>query len=184
MTRYFVSRLPYIVYNSKRHAHYTSGKEMFVFDRKTKLLQKERALTDPENKLAGYLKDEIGFRLYDNLLDIRRKFDTIVDLGCGRGSFSKHITPDLTNLLVMCERSSSLLDSSEEPKSGVKVKKLVVDEEKLPFEPGTIDIVVSGLSLHWVNDLPGTFFQIFCSLKNDGAFMATIFGGETLYELR
>lgn len=45
-------------------------------------------------------------------------------------------------------------------------------------------MVVSNLSLHWVNNLPGCFDAIFKSLKPDGLFMATIFGGDTLHELR
>lgn len=45
-------------------------------------------------------------------------------------------------------------------------------------------MVVSSLSLHWVNDLPNCFKQIFNALKPDGVFMAVIFGGDTLYELR
>lgn len=44
--------------------------------------------------------------------------------------------------------------------------------------------MVSNLSLHWVNDLPGCFGGIFKSLKPDGVFMASLFGGDTLFELR
>lgn len=45
-------------------------------------------------------------------------------------------------------------------------------------------MVVSSLSLHWVNDLPNCFKYIFNSLKPDGVFMASMFGGDTLFELR
>lgn len=44
--------------------------------------------------------------------------------------------------------------------------------------------MVSNLSLHWVNDLPGCFKSIFNSLKPDGVFLASVFGGDTLFELR
>lgn len=54
----------------------------------------------------------------------------------------------------------------------------------IQFEANSLDMVVSNLSLHWVNNLPGCFDAIFKSLKPDGLFMATIFGGDTLYELR
>lgn len=47
-----------------------------------------------------------------------------------------------------------------------------------------MDLVISSLALHWVNDLPGCFSSIIRSLRPDGVFMASIFGGETLYELR
>lgn len=44
--------------------------------------------------------------------------------------------------------------------------------------------MISCLSLHWVNDLPKAFQRILESLKEDGVFMAAVFGGDTLYELR
>jgi SAM-dependent methyltransferase len=44
--------------------------------------------------------------------------------------------------------------------------------------------VTSVLSLHAVNDLPGVLVQVRRALKPDGVFMAALFGGETLHELR
>ena len=44
--------------------------------------------------------------------------------------------------------------------------------------------MISNLALHWFNDLPGIFKSINNFLKPDGAFLASLFGGETLYELR
>lgn len=37
---------------------------------------------------------------------------------------------------------------------------VMVDEEFLPFAPGSFDLVLSNLALHWVNDLPGALGQI------------------------
>ena len=54
----------------------------------------------------------------------------------------------------------------------------------MQFEENSLDLVVSSLSLHWVNDLPGCFNAIMKSLKPDGVFMASMYGGETLFELR
>lgn len=45
-------------------------------------------------------------------------------------------------------------------------------------------MVISNLSFHWINDLPGCFRAIMNSLKPDGVFLATVFGGDTLFELR
>lgn len=61
---------------------------------------------------------------------------------------------------------------------------LVADEEALPFPPESFDLVVSVLSLHAVNDLPGALVQIRRILKPDGLFLAALFGGDTLHELR
>ena len=61
---------------------------------------------------------------------------------------------------------------------------IAADEELLPFAPASLDLVVSNLSLHWVNDLPGALLQIRKALKPDGFFCAAMLGGETLVELR
>ncbi|MBI3759571.1 MAG: methyltransferase domain-containing protein, partial [Deltaproteobacteria bacterium] len=52
------------------------------------------------------------------------------------------------------------------------------------FAPESFDLAVSVLSLQAVNDLPGALVQIRRSLKPDGLFLAALFGGETLHELR
>src|SRR5579864_860809 len=61
---------------------------------------------------------------------------------------------------------------------------VVADDEFLPFTDATFDLVTSVLSLHAVNDLPGTLLQIRRVLKPDGVFLAAMFGGDTLHELR
>lgn len=157
---------------------------MNVFDRDAKLLQKWRASKLENPQIYQYLKDEVGYRLADRVFDIKRKFGKVVDLGCGRGSVSKNILADCVETLVMCDRCEPILDEAALPEEGVNVEKLVVDEERLPFEADSVDMFLSSLSLHWVNNLPGTFSQIMKCLKPDGAFIGCVFGGDTLYELR
>ena len=49
---------------------------------------------------------------------------------------------------------------------------IAADEEALPFADGSLDLAVSALALHFVNDLPGTLIQIRRALKPDGLFLA------------
>jgi SAM-dependent methyltransferase len=56
--------------------------------------------------------------------------------------------------------------------------------ETLGFAPEQFDIAVSLLSLHAMNDLPGMLIQIRRALRPDGLFVAAMFGGSTLAELR
>ena len=46
------------------------------------------------------------------------------------------------------------------------------------------DLIVSLMSLHWANDLPGALTQIRRALKPDGLFLGTLLGAGTLKELR
>ncbi|KAI9300855.1 S-adenosyl-L-methionine-dependent methyltransferase, partial [Cunninghamella echinulata] len=143
-----------------------------VFDREAKKKQKDRAAYNKEqSRLVDYLKDEVAARVADRLLDIKREFGTVVDLGSGCGHIVKHVDSDMMQKLIMCDMS-------------VDVERKIVDEEHLPFEEDSLEAVVSSLSLNWVNDLPGALIQIRKSLKPDGVFIGAMFGGDTLFELR
>lgn len=63
-------------------------------------------------------------------------------------------------------------------------REVLADEERIPYESNTFDAVLSSLSLHWINDLPGVLAQINNILKPDSPFIAAMFGGDTLHELR
>jgi NADH dehydrogenase [ubiquinone] 1 alpha subcomplex assembly factor 5 len=61
---------------------------------------------------------------------------------------------------------------------------IVLDPERLPFAPGAFDLILAPLSLCWANDLPGALVQLRLALAPDGLLLATLFGPETLRELR
>jgi SAM-dependent methyltransferase len=61
---------------------------------------------------------------------------------------------------------------------------VAAEEEALPFRDGALDLVLSALSLQFVNDLPGTLAQIRRALKPDGLLLAAVLGGDSLTELR
>lgn len=63
-------------------------------------------------------------------------------------------------------------------------RQVLTDEETIPFEPQSFDLVLSNMSLHWINDLPGVLSQINNILKPDSPFIGAMLGGDTLFELR
>ncbi|KAK3596493.1 hypothetical protein CHS0354_007399 [Potamilus streckersoni] len=156
---------------------------MNVFDRKAKRIQRDRTTILPDYKVYEYLKDEVGFRVADRVFDVKRQFNVAVDLGCARGYVSKHFLKDVVSTIYQCELSEKMLRQSEVSPE-VPTFRIIADEEFFPFKDNSLDLVVSSLSLHWVNDLPGCFRQIHNALKNDGVFIGCLFGGDTLYELR
>lgn len=155
---------------------------MNVFDRKAKRKQKNRAALAENVAVYDYLKDEVAERMVDRIGDVARYFPMALDLGCGRGHLSKYLTKEQVGTLVMSDMAENMLTQCQPCE--FPTPKVVADEEFLPFPENTFDLVVSSLSLHWVNDLPGTFRQIFHCLKEDGVFIGAMFGGETLYQLR
>ncbi|PHH66682.1 hypothetical protein CDD81_6519 [Ophiocordyceps australis] len=175
-----------------------------VFNRRTKWLQKERAASNPQrSRQADYLKDEVAVRVSERLLDINRHFSRVLDLGansCNLGRAlvrenpdpdpSKPSSPPLASRvseLVAAESSKTLLyrDANLDFNNKLRITRQVLDdEEMLPFEPESFDLVMSSLSLHWINDLPGVLSQIHNVLKPDCPFIGAMIGGDTLFELR
>ena len=78
---------------------------------------------------------------------------------------------------VCCDLSGPMLSLS----GGLSV---VADEEWLPFGPGSFDLVIASLSLHWINDLPGALIQLRHALRPDGLFLASMPVLPTLSSLR
>jgi SAM-dependent methyltransferase len=77
-----------------------------------------------------------------------------------------------------------VLTASGKVATVVGADSVAADEEALPFAAGSLDLVVSALSLQFVNDLPGTLIQIRRALKPDGLLLAALIGGDSLIELR
>ena len=63
-----------------------------VFDRRSKLLQRERAAAMPDVDNYDFLKEEVGYRVSDRVLDVARKMEVAVDVGSGRGWVTRHLT--------------------------------------------------------------------------------------------
>jgi len=155
-----------------------------VFDRRAKLLQLERAASNPEVDNYDFLKEEIGYRLSDRLLDVARKFDVAVDIGSGRGWVTRHMTEHSVGRVTAIDLSPGMLGSA--PESEVQEERIIMDVDgaDLPFPDNSVDVVSTCLSMHWVNDLPRLFKEINRILKPDGVFIGAMFGGDTLMELR
>jgi SAM-dependent methyltransferase len=58
------------------------------------------------------------------------------------------------------------------------------EQEILQTSGSPADLAISLYSLQSINDLPGALIQIHRTLKPDGLFLAAVFGGATLHELR
>lgn len=156
---------------------------MHVFDRRLVRAHRDRAAAGLDGH--GALLREVAGRLTERLEDVRRRFPLALDLGChggevaaalaGRGGVETLWQADLSP--AMARRAAA---RPHRPAGPV----LAADEEALPFAADSFDLVLSCLSLHWVNDLPGALVQLRQCLKPDGLLMAAMLGGATLHELR
>jgi NADH dehydrogenase [ubiquinone] 1 alpha subcomplex assembly factor 5 len=103
---------------------------------------------------------------------------------------AKPISPPLSTKvseLVAADPSQAMLyrDADLPFNDNIAVTRHVLtDQESLPYEDGTFDMVLSSLSMHWINDLPGVLTQINRVLKPDCPFIGAMLGGDALFELR
>jgi SAM-dependent methyltransferase len=153
-----------------------------LFDRALHRRRLDRAA--PAFARADFLKARAAEDAADRLSAILREFPLAVDLGARDGAFSRALagTPAAGRIGAVIEADLSLpmlrLGDARAP------LRVSLDEERLPFAPESLNLVVSLLALHWTNDLPGTLIQIRRALKPDGLFLGAFFGGATLTELR
>lgn len=153
---------------------------MTVFDRALLRRNRDRAARKGDGS-ADFLFREVADRLADRLLDIRESFPTVLELGCRRNALSEFLTgKGGIERVFGCDLSEAMLRSGSQESRAV----FVADEERLPVAPGAVDLVLSNLALHWVNDLPGALIQARRALRPNGLLLAALFGGETLVELR
>lgn len=125
---------------------------------------------------ATFLLDAAAMDLAERLSLVLRRFSLAADLGTPTDAVRHALQGKVDRMIAV-----GPLASAGAAEAGLKV---VADEEALPFRDGSLDLVVSALALHFVNDLPGTLVQIRRALKPDGLFLAALLGGETLTELR
>lgn len=103
-----------------------------------------------------FLSEEAAFELQERLSDINRPFNSVAIVA----SF-----PDFWRIAF--------------PDAHV-----IADAEVLDLEPGAHDLVIHAMALHWANDPVGQVIQSARALRPDGLFLAVLFGGQTLHELR
>ncbi len=147
-----------------------------IFDRDLLAGNRERFAETADS--YDFLLKRVAEDIADRLNAVTRKFSHALELGAHHGVVGKLLLQkQIIRELTSMESCSSLLGRC----SGTKIQG---DPEKLPFENGVFDLVISALSLHFVNDLPGTLIQIRQVLKPDGLFIGVMPGGRTLFELR
>jgi len=151
---------------------------MIVFDRTAHRARRERAaaLVDRAEPLLA----ETAARLADRLSDTTRRFTRALDLGCRHGLMAERLRDHGVAFIAAADPSPAMARRA----AGRGFAATAADEEALPFADAAFDLVVSNLSLHWVNDLPGALIQIRRALAPDGLFLASLWTTGTLAPVR
>jgi SAM-dependent methyltransferase len=138
-----------------------------------RLARQRKARVAANFQATAFLHASVAADIAERLEAIPRQFSSVLALG-GGGIFSREL-----------ERRPALAARLGKPvEADVAWGDVMLDPAALPFADGAFGLIVSPLALHWVNDLPGALIQLRRALKPDGLLLASLFGGDTLHELR
>ncbi|MFN7056394.1 methyltransferase domain-containing protein [Hyphomonas sp.] len=150
-----------------------------IFDRARIARRRERMA--PRFADYAFLRARVSSDLESRLSDTPRLFEHGLELGAAGGALSAGLIA-VGKVAAMTAADTASAFTERAASKGLIA--IIADEEALPFAPESFDLVLSPLTLHWVNDLPGALIQVRRVLKPDGLFLAALFGAGTLAELR
>lgn len=184
----------------------TPNNNQEVFDRNLKQRQRNFTLNSQyDATYYDYLREESARRLVDRLDDITKSFPSAVELGSYRGTIyemiaqskmdtlsgdNPHIRGSIGGIETLVQCDMVPLDIAKAAPTLHKYTeilpyhRIVCDEEFLPFAENSIDLVISNMNMHWINDIPQVLANVHSILRPDGAFVCSMLGGNTLKELR
>ncbi|MGK6313154.1 methyltransferase domain-containing protein [Neorhizobium sp. DT-125] len=147
-----------------------------LFDERLVKARRERALAQ-HGRNAAFLLEIAGRELADRLAVVERRFETAVELHGGTGIAARDaLATGKIGGIRRIETSEAFAGPGEDVAAAAW--------EDVPLEPQSVNLMLSPLALHLVNDTPGTLIRIRRALKPDGLFLAAIPGAGTLAELR
>lgn len=148
----------------------------FIFDEELLAKRRERALANRIDN-ADFLLNLAAGEMAERLAVVERQFPLAVELHGGTGiAAQKAIATGKIETIQRAETSERFANAGEQFLSAAL--------DDVPVEPASVNLVLSPMALHVVNDLPGTLVRIRRALKPDGLFLAAIPGAGTLAELR
>ena len=136
---------------------------------------------------------EIAARMIERLALVRIPIRMIVDAGSGTGYAANLLRQKYRNATVLeLDLSEQMLRQSQRhlPRKwgwfGRRLSGSAVcgDIKEMPLASDSVDLVWSNLALHWVDELPAAMAQIRRILRNGGLLTFSMFGPDTLRELR
>jgi SAM-dependent methyltransferase len=143
-----------------------------LFDPELVVARRARAARDFDPR-SGFLLDVAAEEMATRLLAVDRHFECAVEFFGATGVAGDACSA--IGKIGALERIDTV--------SGSPSAKLALSLEDVPIEPATANLVLAPLSLHLVNDLPGSLVRLRRALKPDGLLMAAIPGSGTLSEL-
>lgn len=126
---------------------------------------------------------EVGRRMVERIDLLKSKPLSILDLGSGTGYLAELLLLKFSTSSITClDLADNML--LECKKKNPNLHLIISDIENMPFKPASFDLIISSFTLHWCEEIEKIFFDVRKLLKNNGVFMFTTVGPNTLRELQ
>ncbi len=148
-----------------------------------------------EKAASGYdavavLQQEVANRLVDRMDVMSMKPVSILDVGAGTGFVSQLLAERYPKAKVTAlDLAFNMLKQAKNKRSfkqrwNKQFHYVHAEVENLPFADASVELVISGLTMQWCQDLPKVFAEFKRVLAPGGLLLFSSFGPDTLKELR
>jgi len=145
----------------------------------------------PRFDSAATLYREIADRMIERLSIIRLNATVILDAGSATGYATKLLRKRFArSFVVELDHSAAMLRQRANRRrtfvrwSGLQRSSVCADFQRMPLASSSVDLVWSNLALHWADEIPAVFAEAHRVLRPGGLMMFSMFGPDTLKELR
>lgn len=139
---------------------------------------------------AAVLQQEVASRLVERMDLMAMKPVSILDAGSGTGFVSQLLAARYPKAKITAlDLAFNMLKQSKtkhtfKQRWNKQFNYVNADVESLPFADASIELVISGLTLQWCQDLPKVFKEFRRVLAPGGLLLFSSFGPDSLKELR
>ncbi|MCJ8300767.1 MAG: malonyl-ACP O-methyltransferase BioC [Pseudomonadales bacterium] len=134
---------------------------------------------------AAALQQDVGEQLLQWVGQSIPATGSILDLGCGTGYFSEHLTRIYPHRDLIClDIAQGMLQHARRHRVLPRAQWLCADAEALPFVDNSIAQLFSSLAIQWCADLQLLFKEFARVLTSGGSAVISSLGPASLCELR
>lgn len=139
---------------------------------------------------VAVLQQEVANRLVERMDYMSMKPVSILDVGSGTGFVSQLLAARYPKTkITSLDLAFNMLKQAKSKRSfkqrwNKQFQYVNAEAENLPFADASMELIISGLTLQWCQDLPNVFKEFRRVLAPGGLLLFSSFGPETLTELR
>lgn len=125
-----------------------------------------KALRDGDKGLNELLEQPVMKRLLQPVLD-----KTVLDMGCGLGHQIRKLLEQHPKQITGLDISQKMLDEAQNRTTSSKVEWICSALEDFNFGTDKFDLIISSMTLHYIENLDLLFQKIYTGLKARGQFI-------------